>query len=77
MFLKFLLPLKILPFEKIISLTDQAKKKDLCGSGYPTNPTFLPPTLNFCSPNSEVGILLCYSLQTLEFGEKIHIKMTI
>ena len=49
----------------------------MCGSGYPTYPNFLPPNLNFLSPNSEVGrekwdkiILFCYSLPTSEFGEK-------
>ena len=31
-------------------------RKNMCGSGYPTNPKFLPPTLNFFfPPNSEVG----------------------
>ena len=51
MFLKFLLPLKILSFNMIISLTAQAKKKDMCGSCYPTNRNFLPPTQNFFLQN--------------------------
>ena len=33
----------------------RAKKKYMCGSGYLTYPKFLPPTINFFSPNSEVG----------------------
>ena len=28
--------------------------KNMCGSGYPTYPKILPPTLNFFSPNFEV-----------------------
>ena len=31
------------------------QKKNMCGSGYPTYPKFLLPTLNFFSPNTEVG----------------------
>ena len=27
----------------------KAKKNNMCGSGYPTYPKFLPPTLNFFS----------------------------
>ena len=51
----------------------------MCGSGYPTYPNFLPPTLNFFYPNSEVGRELQnkLNLPTSEFGEKIHIKMAI
>ena len=30
---------------------DLGQIKKRCGSGYPTVPNFLPPTLNFFSPN--------------------------
>ena len=49
-------------------------------SGYSTYPEFFTLSPKLFSPNSEVGrekqnkiILFCYSLPTLEFGEKIHI----
>ena len=49
----------------------------MCGSGYLTYPKFLPPTLYFFSPNSEVGreqqnkiILFCHSIPTSEFEGK-------
>ena len=41
---------------------------NMCGSDYLTDPNFLPPTLNFFSPNSDVGI---------EYQNNIRIKMTI
>ena len=51
------------------------QEKNMCGSGYPTYPKLLPPTLNFLltimklEKNSRL-ILFCYSLPTSEFGEK-------
>ena len=44
----------------------------MCGSGYPTYPYFLPPTLNFFYPNSEVGRELQnkLNLPTSEFWRK-------
>ena len=36
-------------------LASYKAKKNMCGSGYPNYPKFLPPTLNVFSPNSEVG----------------------
>ena len=32
-----------------ISTSSEGQEKNMCGSGYPTNPKFLPPTLNFFS----------------------------
>ena len=50
----------------------------------PDLPLIITPNPKLFSPNSEFGrekqnkiILFCYSLPTSEFGEKIHIKMTI
>ena len=58
--------------------------KKLCGYVYLTYPKFLPLTLNFSLQILKLEekwqnkiILFWYSLPASEFGEKIHIKMTI